>query len=493
MAVNKSVIVLTPNGRRQNVQVTPNTTILQVLEEVCKKHGYDANDYDIKHFNKILDVNSILRFTGLSNNARVEMVPCKKPRNTSKVTVGILLENGERLMDDFLPNVTLAHVLMTICPNEDRKTAVIIYMHRKVHGEALEETTLKSLGLTSGKAMLRMMHRDLEQLQTQAHESKTLLPKSSKNLDDNDDSDICIKYDKQKKVSSTSKEGKALDPITLLKEEMNKMISQDSTRIENITTMDKDKESDNKDRDNSISTSTYGKELLNHNVVKDELDANLYSDAEEEINIEFLGERNALAFDQAEIQAFPKSELPDSFFNLTVEDAKILLRDAKRKREELEEAPLLIEAQRKLEKEKRILAQLNKYRRVVIRVQFPDKLVLQAWFKPVETVQAIKDFIKNYLEDPTRDFTIYTAPPKHILNSEARLIDENLVPCAIIYYSGTSSLAPSVKEKLIDPRIAYKQVIKSRIIIAPEQNVNTEKKKSKTIEDITAVPGPSGC
>lgn len=60
------------------------------------------------------------------------MVPCKKPRNTSKVTVGILLENGERLMNDFLPDVTLAQVLTTICPNEDRTTAVIIYMHREV-------------------------------------------------------------------------------------------------------------------------------------------------------------------------------------------------------------------------------------------------------------------------------------------------------------------------------------------------------------------------
>lgn len=492
MAVNKSIIVLTPNGRRQNVEVTPNTTILQVLEEVCKKHGYDANDYDIKHFNKILDVNSILRFTGLSNNARVEMVPCKKPRSSSKVTIGILFENGERLMDDFLPDVTLAHVLMTICPNEDRKTAVIIYMHRKVHGEALEETTLKSLGLTSGKAMLRMMHRDLEQLQTQAHVSQTFLPKSSKNLDGNDENDVYIKYDKQN-ISTASKEGKALDPITLLKEERNKMRSQDSIHIGNITAMDKDKGSDNKDRDNAINTSTYRKELLNHNDVKDESNANLHSDTEEEINIEFLGERNALVFNQAEVQAFPKNELPDSFFNLTVEDAKILLRDAKRKREELEEAPLLIEAQRKLEQDKRILAQLNKYRRVVIRVQFPNQLVLQGWFKPVETVQAIKDFIKNYLEDPTCDFTIYTAPPKHILRSEARLIDENLVPCAIIYYSGSSSLAPSVKEKLIDPRIANKQVIKSRMIVTPEENVNTEKKKSKTIEDNTAVPGPSGC
>lgn len=30
MASNKSVVVLTPNGRRQTVKVTPNTTILHV-------------------------------------------------------------------------------------------------------------------------------------------------------------------------------------------------------------------------------------------------------------------------------------------------------------------------------------------------------------------------------------------------------------------------------------------------------------------------------
>lgn len=85
MAANKTVVVLAPNGRRQNVKVTINTTILQVsptrtwrdisirtspvktkkksgrsildmssegslqvLEEVCQKQGYNPDDYDIK-------------------------------------------------------------------------------------------------------------------------------------------------------------------------------------------------------------------------------------------------------------------------------------------------------------------------------------------------------------------------------------------------------------------------------------------------------------
>jgi len=44
--------------------------------------------------------------------------------------------------------------------------------------EALEKTTLKSLGLNSGKAILRLIYRDHEQLKTQAHVSVPLLPKS---------------------------------------------------------------------------------------------------------------------------------------------------------------------------------------------------------------------------------------------------------------------------------------------------------------------------
>ena len=77
-------------------------------------------------------------------------------------------------------------------------------------------------------------------------------------------------------------------------------------------------------------------------------------------NIEFLGERNALVFDQTTIQRKFRDELPDDFYDLTVDDAKILLRDAKRYRKELEEAPLLTNIQRQSNEEKRILNQLNK-------------------------------------------------------------------------------------------------------------------------------------
>lgn len=86
-----------------------------------------------RHFNHVLDSNAILRFVGLANNAQLEMVPCTKIRSISNVTIGIQLENGERLMSEFTPNVTLAEILKHVNFNEDLEKIILIYMHREVY------------------------------------------------------------------------------------------------------------------------------------------------------------------------------------------------------------------------------------------------------------------------------------------------------------------------------------------------------------------------
>jgi hypothetical protein len=45
-----------------------------------------------------------------------------------------------------------------------------------------------------------------------------------------------------------------------------------------------------------------------------------------------LGERNAIAFSLEVAQAVTYEDFPDDFFELTVEDARALLRDLKRRR-----------------------------------------------------------------------------------------------------------------------------------------------------------------
>lgn len=111
-------------------------------------------------------------------------------------------------------------------------------------------------------------------------------------------------------------------------------------------------------------------------------------------------------FNQAGAKALPREDLPDNFFDLTVEDAKALIRDAKRQREELEEAPLATGAQRELESNKSTLNKLHKYRRAVIRIQFPNQMVLQGLFGPLETIETIKDFVREYLSNPESEFVL---------------------------------------------------------------------------------------
>ena len=47
-----------------------------------------------------------------------------------------------------------------------------------------------------------------------------------------------------------------------------------------------------------------------------------------------------------------------------------------------------------------------------------------------------------------------TTPPRKDLNPNSRLIDENLVPSAVIHYLGPSPLKPELLKKLTDPVIA---------------------------------------
>ncbi|KAL6267483.1 hypothetical protein P5V15_000558 [Pogonomyrmex californicus] len=436
----------------------------------------------------------IFRFAGLPNNAQLEMVACTKVRAVSNVTICLQPEDGDRVTCEFSPSTTLAQALTKIYPDSDLKRAVLIYMHREVYGkEALENTTLKSLGLNSGKAILRLIYRDPEQLQTQAHVSTLLLPKSatttndslstkdyhrvpssvphcSKTIDDVDTSarSLSVKVENQEELKREIKINTKKEKIDALNNEK----KEDTSRIENYSIASSHKDHIEKDQH------------ITETCVK--VQENAYE-------IKFLGERNALIFNQAGTQAVPRDELPDSFFDLDLHDAKMLLRDAKRRREQLEDAPLVTEAQRQLDRDKRTLNRLNKYRRAVIRIQFPDQFVLQGLFEPLETIESVKNFIKNYLDDPECEFTLYTTPPKHILNPDVRLIDEDLVPSAIVHYSGQSPLKSSVKEKLTDPRVAGIEAVKSRTTTTQkEQDLAIENDRGTLIESNHVIPGPSG-
>ncbi|TNM85446.1 hypothetical protein fugu_007717 [Takifugu bimaculatus] len=163
-----SVTVLAPNGRRQTVKVSPNTPLLQVLEDVCKKHGFDPEEHGLKYvFNQPrtnIDLSLPWRFANLPNNAKLEIVTCtrKQAVTESQVSIALQMENGLRHQGSFSCEQSLWEVvthfpqISVTVQSDSGSTPVCVYMRNEVSGiEALKKATLKSLGLTGGSAIVR--------------------------------------------------------------------------------------------------------------------------------------------------------------------------------------------------------------------------------------------------------------------------------------------------------------------------------------------------
>lgn len=123
------------------------------------------------------------------------MVKLLKPRSieTSNVILGLQLEDGSRLMDEFNSNTTLYEILEKLCPeivsnNQLINETVIVYMRTEINGsDSLKNTTLKSLGLLKGRAMLRIIQRKQMDNPRKIHAITTPLPLKTKQLTTNEE------------------------------------------------------------------------------------------------------------------------------------------------------------------------------------------------------------------------------------------------------------------------------------------------------------------
>lgn len=81
------------------------------------------------------------------------------------VILMVQFEDGSRLPGTFKSTATLMEILQRLCPGKcDDEHLVVIYMRTEVSGDAIQTTTLKSLGLTSGRAIIRLMKRNPESI-----------------------------------------------------------------------------------------------------------------------------------------------------------------------------------------------------------------------------------------------------------------------------------------------------------------------------------------
>lgn len=128
---------------------------------MCQKHTFDATEYDLKHHKRILDLSLMYRFTGLPNNAHLEMVEAQKKRQEQDVMLVVQLVDNSRVEGTFKPSVNLGEILHELCPVERAAIdIVVIYMRTEITHDRLATTTLKQLGLVGGRAIMRLIRRD---------------------------------------------------------------------------------------------------------------------------------------------------------------------------------------------------------------------------------------------------------------------------------------------------------------------------------------------
>ncbi|XP_025204254.1 tether containing UBX domain for GLUT4 isoform X2 [Melanaphis sacchari] len=427
MATN--LVVLGENAARINVKVNPNMTVLKVIELACTKMKANSNDFDLKYHNKILDTTSLIRFTNISNNALLELVPATKSRENSSVGIWLQLEDGSRLSENLLKIIQI--LLKDKFSNYE--SPAIIYTRMEIIGkEQLQQKTLKDIGLVSGKALLRLLNK--KEFEDQAHiyvpaARKPKLEEPPKVLD-------------RKEISTIN---------ALPNAEFSNVMATSPQETKDIET----NTNDTVEKSEPINMSTYQKNLDNDPKAKDSNKKPTLSN--EDLNnfknsISYLDERDTLLFNIMDGTSVLYQDEGDDFFQPTIKDVTLVLRDLKKSRAQLEDGQLCTSAMRELEKTQNQLNLLHKYKKCIIRIHFPNRLVLQTIFKSTETVLDVINFIRKYLIDESLNFSLFTTPPKTILKPEETLLECGCVPSAMIHFSSdmeTDQLKPELKQKIV--------------------------------------------
>uniref|UniRef100_X2B423 TUG ubiquitin-like domain-containing protein n=1 Tax=Capitella teleta TaxID=283909 RepID=X2B423_CAPTE len=88
---------------------------MQVLEEACSKKGFQpSSDYELRHGigRKVVDPTLTMRYAGLANNAKLELVKASQSRATGGTVIVALQTDSGRLQESFSCDTSLWDILL---------------------------------------------------------------------------------------------------------------------------------------------------------------------------------------------------------------------------------------------------------------------------------------------------------------------------------------------------------------------------------------------
>ncbi|NXJ94945.1 ASPC1 protein, partial [Corythaixoides concolor] len=361
----------------------------------------------------VLDLSLQWRFARLPNNAKLEMVPASNTvGNQNTVRIALQLGDGSRVQDSFPCQQTLWELLnhfakiREFMEQHGEFSPVCIYMRDEISGkDALEKTTLKSLGLTGGSAIIRVVMKKCSSSGQEEAVGAVVrcneltvrpgsiegavdvpLPQANTFPKDLDHRDVAMSLnsctDKQDLIKESHASLEELRPSSESESTPFVPFFGEGQRL----------------GDSSVAEPSLGLEMPSSKLPttfsspggpsKPKKSKNSQELQKEQ---EQLVEREPLVchLDLLEPLSAGPEELPDEFFEVTVDDVRKRLAQLQSERQVLfllateiaRQAPLMTKSLR----EAQLKEKLERYPKVVLRVHFPDRHVLQGFFHPSET------------------------------------------------------------------------------------------------------------
>ncbi|KAL1524286.1 hypothetical protein AB1Y20_019189 [Prymnesium parvum] len=146
-------------GKKEVMSVGPNTTMQAVLVEMCQRRRLDPSRYALKHRRALLESSLTVRFSGLSPNAMLELVPSEhRAAAHGDCTIALQSEDGQRKTIRVDTATSLSQLLGEHAPPPPEGMRYgVVFTGRPIAPEALEATTVGELGVRpGGSAVLRL-------------------------------------------------------------------------------------------------------------------------------------------------------------------------------------------------------------------------------------------------------------------------------------------------------------------------------------------------
>ncbi|XP_033625124.1 UBX domain-containing protein 6-like [Asterias rubens] len=131
-------------------------------------------------------------------------------------------------------------------------------------------------------------------------------------------------------------------------------------------------------------------------------------------------------------------QLPQDFYRITSEEVK---REQQHRTEEIERNSQL---RTKATREAEIQKNLRRYRYALIRVRFPDGILLQGTFHATEKLSALFEFTRNMLVNDWQPFVLTDATGRKFSEENCSLAELRLAPAAVVNFSWDAAIMAEI-------------------------------------------------